>query len=175
MDKKHKREARNLCLQILFANNFSDSDFDNLFSNFYLNKDNDLEKKSYNKKQVEYASRLYSFVIKEKDRVDKLIESKLVNWEMNRLATIDRIILRMAITEMLYLDDIPPKVSITEHLKSLDTTEGYFTVQAIHNIAQEKNIKMPIADSIYRILFEKVSIENEINQLLQRPTKDEVY
>ena len=34
---------------------------------------------------------------------------------------------------------------------------------------------MPIANSIYRILFEKISIENEINQLLERPTKDEVY
>ena len=62
-----------------------------------------------------------------------------------------------------------------EHLKSLETTEGYFTVQAIHNIAQEKNINMPIANSIYRILFEKVPINDEINQLLQRPIKDEVY
>ena len=114
MDKEHKREARNLCLQILFANNFSNSDFENLFSNFYLNKDNDLEKKSFTKKQIEYASRLYSHVIKEKNQVDKMIESKLVNWEMSRLATIDRMILRMSITEMLYLDDIPPKVSITE-------------------------------------------------------------
>ena len=78
-------------------------------------------------------------------------------------------------TSFGYLISSQPKVSITEHLKSLDTTEGYFTVQAIHNIAQEKNINMPIADSIYRILFEKVSIENEINQLLQRSTKDEVY
>ena len=68
-----------------------------------------------------------------------------------------------------------PKVSIEEHLKSLETTEGYFTVQAIYNIAQEKNISMPIANSIYRILFEKVSINDEINKLLTRPTKDEIY
>lgn len=67
-----------------------------------------------------------------------------------------------------------PKISIEEHLKSLETTEGYFTAQAIHNIAKEKNINMPIADSIYRILFEKVSIIDEINQLLQRSIKDEI-
>ena len=140
MDKKHKREARSLCLQILFANNFSDSDFDNLFSNFYSSQDNDLEKKTYNKKQIEYASRLYSFVIKEKDQIDKLIESKLVNWEMNRLATIDRIILRMAITEMLYLDDIPPKVSITEAVEiakdfSSEDSSGFINgiMDAIYN------------------------------------------
>ena len=70
MDKKHKREARSLCLQILFANNFSDSEFENLFSNFYLAQDSDLEKKSYSEKQVEYASRLFSHVIKEKDAMN---------------------------------------------------------------------------------------------------------
>jgi len=151
MDKKHKREARSLCLQILFANNFSDSDFDNLFSNFYLNQDNDLEKKSYNKKQIAYASRLYSFVMKEKDQVDKLIESKLVNWEMNRLATIDRIILRMAITEMLYLDDIPPKVSITEAVEiakdfSSEDSSGFINgiMDAIYNDQYNKKKKEKI-------------------------------
>jgi len=146
MDRKHKREARNLCLQILFANKFSNSDFDNLFSNFYLAQDNDLDKKSYNKKQIEYASRLYSHVIKEKDRVDKLIECKLVNWEMNRLATIDRIILRMSITEMLFLDDIPPKVSITEAVEiaknfSSEDSSGFINgiMDAIYN--EEYNTK----------------------------------
>jgi glycerol-3-phosphate dehydrogenase (NAD(P)+) len=78
-------------------------------------------------------------------------------------------------TSFGHLISSQPKVSITEHLQSLDTTEGYFTVQAIHNIAQEKNVNMPIANSIYRILFEKVSINDEINKLLKRPTKDEIY
>jgi len=148
MDKKHKRDARSLCLQILFANNFSDSDFDNLYSNFYLNQDNDLEEKSYNKKQIEYASRLYNRVIKEKEQVDKLIESKLVNWEMNRLATIDRLILRMSITEMLYLDDIPPKVSITEAVEiakdfSSEDSSGFINgiMDAIYNDKYNKNKK----------------------------------
>ncbi len=133
-------------MQILFANKFSNSDFDNLFSNFYLAQDNDLDKKSYNKKQIEYASRLYSHVIKEKDRVDKLIECKLVNWEMNRLATIDRIILRMSITEMLFLDDIPPKVSITEAVEiaknfSSEDSSGFINgiMDAIYN--EEYNTK----------------------------------
>ena len=148
MDKKHKRDARSLCLQILFANNFSNSDFDNLYSNFYLNQDNDLEDKSYNKKQIEYATRLYNRVIKEKDQVDKLIESKLVNWEMNRLATIDRLILRMSITEMLYLDDIPPKVSITEAVEiakdfSSDDSSGFINgiMDAIYNDKYNKKKK----------------------------------
>ena len=151
MDKKHKREARSLCLQILFANNFSNSEFEDLFSNFYLTQDSDLEEISYSKKQIEYASRLYSYVVKEKDSTDKLIESKLVNWEMNRLAMIDRMILRMSITEMLFLDDIPPKVSITEAVEiakqfSSEDSSGFINgiMDAIYNEKYSKNNKKKI-------------------------------
>ena len=151
MDKKHKREARSLCLQILFANNFSNGEFDDLFANFYLNQDSDLEEISYSKKQIEYASRLYSYVVKEKDSTDKLIESKLVNWEMNRLAMIDRMILRMSITEMLFLDDIPPKVSITEAVEiakqfSSEDSSGFINgiMDAIYNEKYSINNKKKI-------------------------------
>ena len=151
MDKKHKREARSLCLQILFANNFSNSEFEDLFSNFYLTQDSDLEEISYSEKQIEYASRLYSYVVKEKDSTDKLIESKLVNWEMNRLAMIDRMILRMSITEMLFLDDIPPKVSITEAVEiakqfSSEDSSGFINgiMDAIYNEKYSKNNKKKI-------------------------------
>jgi len=151
MDKNHKREARSLCLQILFANNFSNGEFDDLFANFYLNQDSDLEEISYSKKQIEYASRLYSYVVKEKDSTDKLIESKLVNWEMNRLAMIDRMILRMSITEMLFLDDIPPKVSITEAVEiakqfSSEDSSGFINgiMDAIYNEKYSINNKKKI-------------------------------
>jgi len=138
-------------LQILFANNFSNGEFDDLFSNFYLNQDSDLEEISYSKKQIEYASRLYSYVVKEKDSTDKLIESKLVNWEMNRLAMIDRMILRMSITEMLFLDDIPPKVSITEAVEiakqfSSEDSSGFINgiMDAIYNEKYSINNKKKI-------------------------------
>ena len=114
MDKSQKRECRKLCLQILFANNFSENKFDELFDNFFLQRDADLDQNTYTDKQIEYASKLYSIVLKKKDKVDKLIKDKLVNWEISRLAIMDRMILRMSISEMLYMDDIPPKVSITE-------------------------------------------------------------
>ncbi len=50
----------------------------------------------------------------DKKKVDDLIELQLDNWDISRLALIDKIILRMSISEMLFIDDVPPKVSITE-------------------------------------------------------------
>tara|TARA_Y100000590_G_C15721175_1_gene1013604 strand:- start:558 stop:1541 length:984 start_codon:yes stop_codon:yes gene_type:complete len=78
-------------------------------------------------------------------------------------------------TNFGYLISSQQKISIEDHLKSQDTTEGYFTVQAVYNIAKEKNIEMPIANAIYKILFEKALINDEIKKLLNRPTKKDFH
>ena len=60
-----------------------------------------------------------------------------------------------------------------EILKSQQITEGYFTVSAVYKIAKNENIDMPIMKSIYNILYNKYSIKDEINKLLERPTDNE--
>ncbi len=66
------------------------------------------------------------------------------------------------------------QISIEDHLKSQDTTEGYFTVKALANIAEEKNIDMPIMKAVYNILYNHSDIKDEINQLLERTSKAEL-
>ncbi|MAW75708.1 MAG: transcription antitermination factor NusB [Candidatus Marinimicrobia bacterium] len=114
MDKNHKRLARILCLKILFAHNFSDNSFNDLVNNFFKKKDLDLSSKKYTNDQIKFASKLFDIAIKNKKVVDEIVEEKLVNWEISRLAITDKMILRMSIGEMLFVDDVPPKVSITE-------------------------------------------------------------
>ena len=46
--------------------------------------------------------------------IDQLIERHLTNWSLNRLAVIDRNILRLGVAELAYVDDVPPKVTIRE-------------------------------------------------------------
>ena len=114
MDKNHKRSARILCLKILFAHNFSDNSFNDLVNNFFKKKDLDLSSKKYTNDQIKFASKLFDIAIKNKKAIDEIVEKKLVNWEISRLAITDKMILRMSIGEMLFVDDVPPKVSITE-------------------------------------------------------------
>ena len=78
-------------------------------------------------------------------------------------------------THFGYLIASQQKISIEDHLKSQATTEGYFTVKAVKKIAEEKKVDMPIMEAIYNILYNKSSITNEINQLLNRPITDEFY
>ena len=134
MDKTKKRQSRGLCLQLLFANNFSENNFEELLSNFFSHEDSDFDKHEFTEGQISYAERLYSVTIVKKNDIDKLIEDKLVNWEISRLATMDRTILRMSISEMLFIDDVPPKVSIAEAVEIAKEYSGKDSSRFINGI-----------------------------------------
>ena len=113
MDKEEKRISRCLCLQILYANNSSGSSFEDILENFFEKENKDFEY-TLSEEQIIYASSLYKLTLKHDEEIDKMIESKLVNREIKRLARMDKMILRMSIAEMVYMDSVPPKVSISE-------------------------------------------------------------
>jgi len=52
-----------------------------------------------------------------REDMDRLIESVLENWDLDRIARVDRILLRMALTEIRHFPDIPVKVSIDEAIE----------------------------------------------------------
>ena len=64
--------------------------------------------------------------------------------------------------------------NIDDILKSQQITEGYYTVKAVKNIADDKKIEMPIMNAIYNILYNQYNIKDVINNLLERPIKDEI-
>ena len=67
-----------------------------------------------------------------------------------------------------------PKTSVSDHLKTRETTEGYYTVRALIDISKEMKIDMPIAQAIYNILFNKAAIKDQITELLKRPLVKEI-
>jgi len=61
-----------------------------------------------------FADPLIRGALEHRDEADSLIKKYAKNWELHRIAAVDRNILRLAIFEMLHRDDIPPVVSINE-------------------------------------------------------------
>ena len=113
ISKEEKRVTRYVCLQLLYSVELSNQDkIENLLKNFFKG-DNALFE-NISKGQIDYIKKLYKITIDNQEKVDEIIKNKLNNWDITRLATIDKAILRMSISEMLFLDEIPPKVSITE-------------------------------------------------------------
>lgn len=61
-----------------------------------------------------FADPLIRGALEHRDEIDQVIRKYAKNWDLRRMATVDRNILRLAIYEMMYRDDIPPVVSINE-------------------------------------------------------------
>jgi N utilization substance protein B len=61
-----------------------------------------------------FADPLIRGVLQHRDSLDEKIKSHAKNWEFHRIAAVDRNIMRLALYEMLYREDIPPVVSINE-------------------------------------------------------------
>ena len=74
-----------------------------------------------------FASTLARGTIGHLDAIDELIRRYTLNWEIERIALIDRSCLRLALYEMLYDDDIPPVVSINE---AVDIAKRFSTAES---------------------------------------------
>jgi N utilization substance protein B len=61
-----------------------------------------------------FADPLIRGTLEHRDTIDDQIKKHARNWDLHRIATVDRNIMRLAIYEMLYREDIPPVVSINE-------------------------------------------------------------
>src|SRR2546421_5688761 len=61
-----------------------------------------------------FAEPLIRGALEHRDEADEIIKKHAKNWDLHRIAAVDRNILRLAIYEMLHRDDIPPIVSINE-------------------------------------------------------------
>lgn len=75
----------------------------------------------------EYARSLLSTVIEKEEVLMELIEPKLKNWDAERVAAIDLILLKMGITEFLFFPTIPTKVTINEYI---EVAKQYSTLQS---------------------------------------------
>ncbi|MEX2571384.1 MAG: transcription antitermination factor NusB [Gemmatimonadota bacterium] len=64
-----------------------------------------------------YMQVLVRLVAQRNDEIDRLIERHLTNWSLSRLSVIDRNVLRLGVAELLYVDDVPPKVTIREMIR----------------------------------------------------------
>ena len=62
----------------------------------------------------EFSNRLVYGVTRELDAIDKKIAHYATNWQLKRIAMIDKNVLRLGVYELFYAPDIPPKVSINE-------------------------------------------------------------
>ena len=79
------------------------------------------------KEKWDFAKSLLQTVLEKKEVFMELIKPKLKNWDAERIAALDLIILQMGVCEFLFFETIPTKVTINEYI---DLAKGYSTVQS---------------------------------------------
>ena len=138
LSPKQKRMARIIALQVIYAQEFNGSNVDETFKHM-LNPDeipDDLV--------VEYGRHLCELTLINKDSVDLIIKGRLKNWDFSRITIMDRLILRMSLSEMLYEKNVPPKVSIAEGVeiaKEFSTTDSSSFINGILDAVYNQQIK----------------------------------
>ncbi|KXZ39640.1 NusB antitermination factor [Alkalithermobacter thermoalcaliphilus JW-YL-7 = DSM 7308] len=102
-----RRVSRELCMKLLYQLELT-KDFNKEKINSFL------DEYSYESTDKEYIMSIVENFIQNNEYIDKLISTHSVGWKLNRIAKVDLSILRLAITEIIYKEDIPLKVSINE-------------------------------------------------------------
>jgi N utilization substance protein B len=64
-----------------------------------------------------YAEVLVRLVATNLNAIDRMLEQSLTNWRLERLSTIDRNVLRMGVAEMMFVDDVPARMTIREMVR----------------------------------------------------------
>lgn len=74
-----------------------------------------------------FAEKLFFKTVDHEEELDEVIAKHIKNWDINRLALIDRLVLKMAICEFIYFEEIPTKVSINE---AIEIAKRYSTAKS---------------------------------------------
>jgi N utilization substance protein B len=115
-----RRKAREIVLQSLYEAEFSDLTPREIF-------DQQIARRLPTEDTVDHAEALFFKTLENVDELDAIIAPALENWEMGRIALVDKNILRFALAEILYFDDIPPKVIVNE---AIEVAHRYSTEDA---------------------------------------------
>lgn len=137
-----RRDIREKALQSLFQ----------LSANEDLSKEVAMQKalanNSEDKEELEdieipsYLNDLVSGVIEQQQVIDSKINSHLKNWTINRLAKTDLLVMRIAVYEMLFVEEVPNKVALNEALEIIkrysDEKSSKFVNGILSNMIEEK-------------------------------------
>jgi transcription antitermination protein NusB len=143
-------------LEELFTNWDDDCDMMNLLMLNYIQKPgtyNFNEMISHDKWQ--FAKDLLLTVQQKKEITLSLIKPKLKNWDADRIAVLDMIMMQMGVCEFLFFDTIPPKVTINEYI---DLAKEYSTPQSgqfVNGILDNIHKDLVTENKLHKVNFKK--------------------
>ncbi|MFH1652692.1 MAG: transcription antitermination factor NusB [Pseudomonadota bacterium] len=129
-----RRIARENALKLLYQIDLKGKNKDKSNEGFWTRIEASEESKEFSRQLVEG-------VLSNQEKIDEMIASHSTNWKLGRMAYVDRNIMRLAIYELLFCEDIPARVTINEAVDIAknygDSQSGSFVNGILDNIAKE--------------------------------------
>ena len=107
---RNRTKSREYALQMLYQADIRHAGCDDILQEFWEEQTPAEEVKSF-------AIQLFSGTLEHLPDIDVLITTHADNWDLKRMAVIDRNILRLGVYELRYVEDVPPKVCINEAIE----------------------------------------------------------
>lgn len=136
-----RRKSRELVLQMLFQADMGRQSGDDVHRTFWRERDN------VEPEVRGFAEDLFRVAIDRTGEIDKLIESHTEHWRMDRMAAVDRNILRSAVAEFIGFPDTPHAVVINEALEIARRFSGPESVQFINGVLDSVGKKLESSGS----------------------------
>jgi len=105
-----RRKAREETLRILFRLEFENKQIEKTLNQYW-------ESKKTSEEIKEYSTWLVNGIISDQAKIDNIIQQVSEHWRISRMALVDRNILRMAVFELLYEENIAPAIVINEAIE----------------------------------------------------------
>lgn len=116
---RSRRAAREWALRVLYAHEMSGEPVEQIFADLLGTAPDDVN--------LRFCRELCRRSAEKNEYIDGLIAKAVQKWDLSRIAVLDHIILRVAVAEFLYFDDIPFKVTINE---AIELAKRYSTSQS---------------------------------------------
>ncbi|HQZ96268.1 MAG TPA: transcription antitermination factor NusB [Pyrinomonadaceae bacterium] len=124
-----RHKARECALQMLFASDLVDRDCPSLTRNYW----NELGDNAIDDKTREFANGLVCGTLENLEAIDNVIKTRAEHWRIERMAIVDRNVLRLAVYEFIY-QDTPNAVAINEALEIARRFSSYEATQFINGV-----------------------------------------
>ncbi|MBO9562771.1 MAG: transcription antitermination factor NusB [Niastella sp.] len=147
-------EAFTSYVEEIFTNWDDDADMLRLLVQNFLNKPASFNfQELISREKWQFGKGLLETVLEKKEVTMEYIKPKLKNWDPERIAVLDMILMRMGVCEFLYFETIPPKVTINEYI---DLAKEYSTPQSgqfVNGILDNIHKDLVKDDKMHKVAF----------------------
>jgi N utilization substance protein B len=142
-----RRGAREWALQVLFQEDFNPGELQEDFAEFWTDK-------HPSERARQFAEDLVRGVLANREQIDKRLQGYAENWALHRMSGVDRNLMRLALYELLYREDIPPVVTINEAVDIAKAFSGEDSGRFVNGILDRarKDLTRPARTAVGGVL-----------------------